>query len=148
MLIYIEHDVKIDDMTTTTTTPLSVPPGLKGLAVTDTEIGDVRGLEGFYHYRQYSAIDLARGRSLEEVWQLLLDGSLPGDATTRHRFAAEVRPARPLPPELLETLPAIGRVSAHGRDPWPPSAPHSPRSGRPATCNRCGTSTRPPPAVT
>jgi citrate synthase len=111
MLIYIERDVKIGGVTTTTTTPLSVPPGLKGLAVTDTEIGDVRGLEGFYHYRQYSATELARGRSLEEVWQLLLDGSLPGDAATRDRFAAEVRPARPLPPELLETLPAIARVS-------------------------------------
>ena len=63
------------------------------MAVTDTEIGDVRGLEGFYHYRQYSAIDLARQRSLEDVWQLLLDGSLPAGAPGRGRaFAGEVRP--------------------------------------------------------
>ena len=35
------------------------PPGLEGVVVTDTELGDVRGLEGFYHYRQYSAVELA-----------------------------------------------------------------------------------------
>ncbi len=32
-----------------------VPRGLKGVVVADTEVGDVRGREGFYHYRQYSA---------------------------------------------------------------------------------------------
>lgn len=31
---------------------VDVPRGLAGVVVTDTEIGDVRGLEGFYHYRQ------------------------------------------------------------------------------------------------
>jgi citrate synthase len=97
---------------TATTTPLPVPPGLKGLAVTDTEIGDVRGLEGFYHYRQYSATDLARERSLEDVWQLLLDGSLPADRTGRDSFAAEVRQSRHLPPELRDVLPAIVGVAA------------------------------------
>ena len=63
-----------------------VPPGLRGVPVTETTIGDVRGLEGFYHYRQYSAIDLAGQRSLEDVWQLLLDGSLPADAASRRRL--------------------------------------------------------------
>ncbi len=29
-----------------------VPRGLAGVVVTETELGDVRGLEGFYHYRQ------------------------------------------------------------------------------------------------
>src|SRR5437867_1212836 len=28
--------------------PISVPPGLAGVAVTETSIGDVRGQEGFY----------------------------------------------------------------------------------------------------
>ncbi len=107
----MRRSVKIDDVTTATTTPLPVPPGLKGLAVTDTEIGDVRGLEGFYHYRQYSATELARHRSLEEVWQLLFDGSLPGEARARQGFASEVRQARRLPPVLLEALPAIAGVS-------------------------------------
>ena len=95
-----------------TTSTLPTPPGLKGVAVTDTEIGDVRGLEGFYHYRQYSAIDLARHRSLEDVWRLLLDGALPGDAAAQRSFAAEVRRARPLPAALKTTLPGIAAVTA------------------------------------
>ena len=33
------------------------PPGLKGLAVSDTELGAVRGEEGFFHYRQYNAVE-------------------------------------------------------------------------------------------
>ena len=36
------------------------PPGLSNVVVTDTRVGDVRGDEGFYQYRQYSAIELAR----------------------------------------------------------------------------------------
>lgn len=86
---------------------MSVPPGLRGVEVTDTEIGDVRGLEGFYHYRQYSAVDLAEGRTLEDVWRLVLDGALPADETERAEFAAAVRPGRELPPAVLEQLPGI-----------------------------------------
>src|SRR5918993_876023 len=55
------------------------PRGLRGVVVTDTEIGDVRGEEGFFHYRQYSAIELAATRPFDDVWQLLVDGALPGD---------------------------------------------------------------------
>ena len=40
---------------------------LKGVIVTETEVGDVRGHEGFYHYRQYSAIDLCEQRPIEDV---------------------------------------------------------------------------------
>ncbi len=39
---------------------IDVPAGLHNVAVTDTEIGDVHGDEGFYHYRQYDATELAR----------------------------------------------------------------------------------------
>ena len=53
------------------------PPGLKGLAVADTELGAVRGEEGFYHYRQHNAAELARTRTLEDVWTLQIDGGLP-----------------------------------------------------------------------
>src|ERR1700728_719618 len=81
-----------------------LPPGLKGVAVTDTEIGDVRGQEGFYHYRQYSAIDLAVARSLEDVWQLLLDGDLPVDREARKAFAHQVRHQRDLPANLVDLL--------------------------------------------
>lgn len=52
-------------------TPVEVPRGLAGVVVADTEVGDVRGLEGFYHYRQYSAVELARSRGFEDVWHLL-----------------------------------------------------------------------------
>src|SRR4051794_27480064 len=45
--------------------PADVPRGLKGVVVADTDVGDVRGTEGFYHYRQYSAIELAMTRPLE-----------------------------------------------------------------------------------
>jgi citrate synthase len=93
------------------TTALDVPPGLKGVAVTETELGDVRGLEGFYHYRQYSATELAARRTLEDVWQLLLDGSLPADAASRAAFAAEIRQSRIVPPEVFELLPAIATAS-------------------------------------
>ncbi|MEM7139659.1 MAG: citrate synthase [Actinomycetota bacterium] len=59
--------------------PLIAPPGLKGLAVADTVLGDVRGQEGFFHYRQYDASDLARDRTLEDVWTLQIHGALPPD---------------------------------------------------------------------
>jgi citrate synthase len=108
-LIDIPNGVKIGGMTITA--PLPIPPGLKGVPVTDTEIGDVRGSEGFYHYRQYSATELARQRSLEEVWQLLQDGSLPGSSHSRDAFRGEVRQARSLPADLLVVLPAIARLS-------------------------------------
>lgn len=58
------------------------PPGLKGLAVADTVLGDVRGQEGFFHYRQYDASELAVHRSLEDVWTLQIDGALPPDTPT------------------------------------------------------------------
>lgn len=53
------------------------PPGLKGLAVADTSVGAVRGAEGFYHYRQHDASELARSRSLDDVLTLVIDGELP-----------------------------------------------------------------------
>lgn len=64
---------------TDTPTPdgLIAPPGLKGLAVADTVLGDVRGQEGFFHYRQYDAAELARTHTLEDVWTLQLRGALP-----------------------------------------------------------------------
>src|SRR3954451_12703232 len=69
--------------------PVIAPPGLKGVIVADTEIGDVRGAEGFYHYRQYSAVDLAQTRSLEDVWLLLVEGHLPSPAE-HDAFVAEI----------------------------------------------------------
>jgi citrate synthase len=55
---------------------ITAPAGLKGVVVADTEIGDVRGSEGFYHYREHSAVELARRASFESVWALVVDGEL------------------------------------------------------------------------
>ena len=94
--------------------PIRVPPGLRGVAVTDTALSDVQGGAGFYHYRQYAATDLAATRSFEDVWALLVDGSLPTDRDVAERFAAEVRPLRDLPPAVLDLLPAITSVGGAG----------------------------------
>ncbi|MGW5331166.1 citrate synthase [Streptomyces bauhiniae] len=98
-------------MSSNRTAPLvQVPRGLAGVVVTDTEIGDVRGAEGFYHYRQYSAVDLARTRGFEDVWYLLVHGDLP-DPEQRAAFAAEVAGLRHLPEEVREALPAVAAAS-------------------------------------
>ncbi len=76
-----------------------VPRGLHGVVVTETEVGDVRGQEGFFHYRQHSGVELAEKRSLEDVWALLFDGALP-EGGARTAFAAEVAAARALPEGL------------------------------------------------
>ena len=94
--------------------PVPVPPGLRNVVVASTEVGDVRGLEGFYHYRQYSAIELARTRSFEDVWFLLLAGRLP-DAEESARFAAELAGLRELPPELIPLLAGIATAGPRYR---------------------------------
>ena len=88
-----------------------VPRGLKGVVVADTEVGDVRGAEGFYHYRQYSAIELAQRRPIEDVWRLMIDGSLPTTTDQRRRFVAEVAPLRVVPESVSSVLPAIAAAS-------------------------------------
>ncbi|EST34451.1 citrate synthase/methylcitrate synthase [Streptomyces roseochromogenus] len=94
-----------------TATPLiDAPRGLAGVVVTETEIGDVRGREGFYHYRQYSAVELARTRGFEDVWHLLVHGTLP-DAERRAAFLAEIAALRRLPEEVRAALPAIAAAS-------------------------------------
>jgi citrate synthase len=94
-----------------TETSGDVPAGLEGVVVAETTVGDVRGREGFFHYREYSAVDLAEQRSLEDVWYLLFRGELP-DATASDAFAAAVRPLRTLPPGLAALLPALSRQGA------------------------------------
>jgi citrate synthase len=89
---------------------IDVPRGLAGVVVTDTEVGDVRGLEGFYHYRQYSAVELAQTRGFEDVWHLLVHGELP-DAAQRAEFAARTAALRRLPEEVRVALPAIAAAS-------------------------------------
>ncbi|WP_371599711.1 citrate synthase/methylcitrate synthase [Streptomyces sp. NBC_00564] len=94
------------------TTSVDVPRGLAGVVVTDTELGDVRGLEGFYHYRQYSAVELAQVRGFEDVWHLLVHGELP-DAGQRAEFAGRTAELRRLPDEVRAALPAIAAATGH-----------------------------------
>ncbi|HEX5995755.1 MAG TPA: citrate/2-methylcitrate synthase, partial [Jiangellales bacterium] len=94
----------------TTTAPIEVPRGLAGVVVTNTELGDVRGREGFYHYRQYSAIELAETRTFEDVWALLIDGTLP-DRDRREAFIRETAPLRVLPAEIMDVLPAVAKAN-------------------------------------
>ncbi|MET7573608.1 citrate synthase/methylcitrate synthase [Streptomyces sp. NPDC005492] len=91
-------------------TRVEVPRGLAGVVVTDTRIGDVRGTEGFYHYRQYSAVELAQTRGFEDVWHLLAHGELP-DAERSAAFAAETAALRKLPDEVRAALPAVAAAS-------------------------------------
>ncbi|MEU0149212.1 citrate/2-methylcitrate synthase [Streptomyces sp. NPDC006288] len=95
----------------TESAPLDAPRGLAGVIVTDTALGDVRGREGFYHYRHYSAIELARTRSFEDVWYLMFHGELPGPAESQG-FAARTAGLRRLPAEVGRALPAIARAGA------------------------------------
>ena len=69
----------------------------------------MRGKEGFFHYRQYSAVELAEKRSLEDVWYLLYEGKLP-DKAERDSFIAEVKPHREIPADVKELLPSIANL--------------------------------------
>ena len=102
-------------------TTLIAPRGLAGVAVADTTIGDVRGEQGFFHYRQYDATELARSRTYADVCALVLDGALPGagDTTSLARLAR----GRALPPSVIPALTAIatapGDTATHLRSAWP-----------------------------
>ena len=89
---------------------MTAAPGLEGVTVAETGIGDVRGAEGFFHYRQYSAVELAERRSFEDVWYLMVHGELPS-ATQAASFRATTAGLRSLPADvadLLEPLAAVG----------------------------------------
>jgi len=101
-------------MSTHTTTPggfVTVPRGLAKVIVTDTELGDVRGDEGFFHYRQYSAVELAERVGFEQAWHLLFHGHLPTEGELAG-FTAEIGRLRVMPRGLAELLPAICATTA------------------------------------
>ncbi len=83
-----------------------VPRGLEGVVVAETSIGDVRGLEGFYHYRQYNAVELAEKRTLEDVWHLMFEGRLPS-LEERMAFQHEIAPLREIPAPVKAVLPDL-----------------------------------------
>jgi citrate synthase len=90
---------------------IDVPAGLKGVAVAETSIGDVRGTEGFYHYRQYDASMLARERAFEEAWYLMHAGELPAPGQLAD-FTRRTARRRALTPRVAGALPAIAALAA------------------------------------
>lgn len=101
--------MKVAQITPVELPAAEIPRGLEGVAVAETTIGDVRGVEGFYHYRQYSAIDLAEKRPLEDVWYLLFEGELP-DRDQRESFRERVRPMRDIPDPVKGVLSGMARL--------------------------------------
>jgi len=88
------------------TETLVAPPGLKGLIVADTSVGSVRGEEGFFHYRQYDAVEVARHQTFEAAAALLIDGALP-DQGAESAFRAELARNRHIEPSTMQALVAI-----------------------------------------
>ena len=95
---------------------LVAPPGLAGVIVATTALSDVRGQQGFYHYRQYDAVDLARSCSIEEVWHLLLRGHLPDEAELAG-FRATIAGAQRLPAEVTGALAGVAIATPDGTTP-------------------------------
>jgi len=77
---------------TTRTTVIDAPRGLAGVVVADTAVSDVRGAEGFYQYRDHSAIDLAETATFEDAWQLLVTGEAATEGS-RGAFATRIAEA-------------------------------------------------------
>ena len=84
---------------------IDVPRGLTGVVAAETAIGDVDGDAGMYHYRGIPATELARKRTFEDVWHLLVVGELP-DATARTSFLARIAEAavHPAVDGVVETV--------------------------------------------
>lgn len=82
-------------------------PGLEGVVVAETSVGDVLGDRGTYHYRGRPATELARTRRPEDVVALLVDGELPaaGDDSVARSLARR----RSAPAEVLELVAALVR---------------------------------------
>jgi citrate synthase len=99
--------------TAATSEPYQAPPGLADVSVASTTVSDVLGRLGFYHYRGYNAVDIARRGRFEDAWHLMLRGELP---TTEQRdaFIRETSALRQLPPGVGELLPSIARLSGPG----------------------------------
>lgn len=99
---------------TTTTTGIEVPRGLQNVIVTETEIGDVRGAEGYFHYRDHNAVNLAQDCTFEQVWYLMLFGQLlDADAPEIQDFTASAAEQRILPGELRDALPMLAKPGSN-----------------------------------
>jgi citrate synthase len=95
---------------------LDAPKGLAGVTVAETDVGGVRGREGFFHYRQYAATDLARKRTFDDVWHLLLLGELPASLDDRAAFLERVKPLRNLSDTTQQMLRQIAEAGTSPLD--------------------------------
>ncbi|HEY2505126.1 MAG TPA: citrate/2-methylcitrate synthase [Streptosporangiaceae bacterium] len=95
------------------TGPYEAQAGLGDVSVSRTQVSDVLGRKGFYHYRGYNAVDIARRGQVEDAWHLMLRGELPS-AEEREAFARETAELRVLPTGVGELLPAIARLNPPG----------------------------------
>ena len=93
--------------------PYEAPAGLAGVSVARTQVSDVLGRKGFYHYRGYNAVDIARRGRVEDAWHLLLRGELP-TAEQRAAFASQTAALRQLPDGVAGLLPSIAKLSPPG----------------------------------
>lgn len=87
---------------------IDVPPGLHGVVVADTRIGDVRGDLGSFHYRGHDASSLARDHTFDDVWFLLRAGHLPSP-DERTAFRSEATSRRRVPEALLPAIEMAAR---------------------------------------
>ncbi|OSM42748.1 citrate/2-methylcitrate synthase [Nesterenkonia sp. PF2B19] len=93
-------------------TLIDVPRGLTNVAVTETRISRVRGHEGYYQYRDRSAIEMARTATFEEAWALLVCGTASEGATLRDVASRTQRQHRGLVDRVSR---AVGSASAPRR---------------------------------
>jgi citrate synthase len=89
------------------------PRGLEGVAVAATEVSDVDGTAGFYHYRGIDPTSFVRTGTFEDAWFLLLNGDLPTSAE-RDEFRARIVAAMHMPPVLRDALPALAALGPAG----------------------------------
>ncbi|MDQ6746520.1 MAG: CBS domain-containing protein, partial [Candidatus Dormibacteraeota bacterium] len=114
-ILSIRHVVRlahIEDVRPAGSAPQLAPAGLEGVAVAETAVGDVRGEEGFFHYRGYDAAELARRCSFEQVWHLLIKGKLPDDAELA-AFKSTITELRSVPDGMDDVLRAISTVPGY-----------------------------------
>lgn len=77
--------------------------GLRGVTVSSTRIGDVRGQEGKLIYRGYLIQDLAEKTTFEEIVHLLLYETLPGKEELAG-LKARLKKERELPKGIIDAL--------------------------------------------
>lgn len=87
---------------------IEVPRGLANVVVAETRVGDVRGAEGFFHYRGVSGVELAADARFEDAWRLVATGSLPRDEDEADDFRGRIGSARILPEDVIAALVALG----------------------------------------